>query len=84
MKKVLLIALCVCFSFLCVACETQTQVRSAYVTDATTPLSTKHSVRVILEKDERVDEQYVDVQIKSSNENKIIYYCNFPNCCICM
>ncbi len=75
MKKLLLIVICVCFSFIFTACETQTQVRCAYISDITAALSTKHSVKVVLDDDERVNEKFVDVQIKSNKENQFLQFC---------
>ncbi|MBP3619380.1 MAG: hypothetical protein J6J24_01830 [Clostridia bacterium] len=74
MKKLILIVLCVCFSFLCYGCESQTMVKSARISDITTALSTKHSVKVVLDKDERVTGKYVDVQLKSDKENQFLNF----------
>lgn len=74
MKKFLLIFLCVCFSFLAVGCESETQLRVATISDMTGPLSTHYSIKVVLEEDDRVAERYVDLQIKSSKEGQTLRF----------
>ncbi len=74
MKKFLLVFLCVCFSFLAVACESETQLRVASISDLTGPLATRYSIKVVLEEDERVAERYVDLQIKSSKANQTLRF----------
>ena len=74
MKKFLLIFLCVCFSFLCVGCETETQLRVATISDITSSRSTYYSIKVVLEEDDRVAERYVDLQIKSSKDGQILRF----------
>jgi len=74
MKKFILIFLCVCFSFLCVGCESETQLRVATISNITSPLSTHYSIKVVLEEDERVSERYVDLQIKSSKDNQVLRF----------
>ena len=74
MKKFLLVFLCVCFSFLAFGCEIETQLRVATISNMTSKLSTHYSIRVNLEKDDRVAERYVDLQIKSSKENQTLRF----------
>lgn len=74
MKKFVLIFFCVCFSFLALGCESETQLRVAKISDITTPLSTQYAIRVSLEDDERVEERYVDLQIKSSKDNQTLRF----------
>ncbi len=74
MKKIILIFFCVCFSFLALGCESETQLRVATISNITSPLSTHYSIKVNLEEDERVAERFVDLQIKSSKENQTLRF----------
>lgn len=77
MKKIrnlILIVLCVCFSFVLVGCESETKVRSAFISDISGALSTRYSIRVALEKDDRVNDKYVDLQIKVDKENQQLLF----------
>lgn len=74
MKKFVLIFLCVCFSFLALGCETETQLRVASISDLTAARSTHYSIKVVLEDDDRVSERYVDLQIKSDKENQTLRF----------
>lgn len=74
MKKFLVIFLCVCFSFLALGCESETQLRVATITQTSSPLSTQYSIKVVLEEDDRVAERFVDLQIKSDKENQTLRF----------
>ena len=67
MKKffVCLIGLIVVFV---AGCDTQ-GLMCAHISDATQGLSTNYAVKVVLDDDSRVEDKYVDLQIKSSVEN---------------
>ena len=54
-------------------CDTQ-GLMCAHISDATQGLSTNYAVKVVLDDDSRVEDKYVDLQIKSSVENlKILF-----------
>lgn len=58
--------------FICVTagCDNAQKLRVAHLSDATSGLSTNYAVKMILDKDERMKEKYVDLQIKSSTEGQ--------------
>lgn len=72
MKKLVIIVFCVCFSFLLLGCESQTAVRSAHISDITPALSLKHSVKIVLDKDKRVETKIVDIQLMSDKDNQFL------------
>ena len=72
MKKFLLIILSVCF--LLVGCDSKTEVRSVHITEATGALSTVYAIKVTLDTDERMEEKFVDLQIRSSEENQLLTF----------
>ena len=72
MKKFLLIILSVCF--LLVGCDSKTEVRSAHITEATGALSTVYAIKVTLDTDERMKEKFVDLQIRSGEENQTLIF----------
>ena len=74
MKKILSIFLCVCFCFLMVGCDNQTKVRTAHISDATAALSKVYAIKVVLDTDERMEEKFVDLQIRSSEENQLLTF----------
>lgn len=66
MKKKIVMVLCVLFCcLLLVGCEKETMLRVAHISDNTAAKSANHSIKVVLEDDERVKEKFVDLQIKS-------------------
>ncbi len=71
MRKFLLAFMCVLFCFCC-GCETQTALQLAHISDNTLGNSTNYSVKVVLDDDERMDEKYVDLQIKSSESGQVV------------
>ncbi|MGN1200987.1 MAG: hypothetical protein ACI4R8_01800 [Candidatus Caccovivens sp.] len=73
-KRCFLIVLCVCFSFILLGCESETKVRSAFISDMTGPLSTRYSIKVVLEEDDRVSDKYVDLQLKVNQENQQLLF----------
>lgn len=72
MKKIFVIILCVCFSFLFFGCETDNSLKTAHISDKTNALSTKYSILVSLDEDERLTEKYVDIQLKSDKQNQTL------------
>lgn len=73
-KRVIILFLCVCFSFVLVACENETQIRTAYISDVTGAMSTDYSIKVVLDRDDRVDDKYVDLQIRSSKDEQFLKF----------
>jgi len=67
-----LIILSVCF--LLVGCDSQTKIRSAHISEATGALSTVYAIKVVLDTDERMREKFVDLQIRSSEENQSLIF----------
>jgi hypothetical protein len=74
MKKFILVFLCVCFSFVLVACENQTNLQTAYLSDVTGAFKTDYSIKVVLDNDDRVNEKYVDLQIMSSADEQVLKF----------
>ena len=70
LKKVIAFLL-VFGTFMFVGCEDTNDLRSAYFTNITQPDSSNNTIRVTFEKDSRVDEKYVDIQVRSNKEAKI-------------
>ena len=69
MKKCILIILCVCFCFLA-GCESQTAINAAHISDITSAKSTEYGIKVTVDEDKRLEEKYIEIQVKSSNENQ--------------
>lgn len=69
MKKFFIGVFCVCLCFLMVACESETRITCAHILDITGALSTQYAIKVVLDDDQRVEDKYVGLQIKSSKEN---------------
>ena len=71
MKKKIFMVLCVLFCcVLLFGCEKETMLRVAHISDNTAARSANHSIKVVLDDDERVKEKYVDLQIKSDKEGQ--------------
>ena len=51
-------------------CEAENTLKTAHISDRTNDLSTKYSILVSLDEDDRLTEKYVDVQLKSSKQNQ--------------
>lgn len=73
-ERLFLVILCVCFCFTMAACESETKVRCAFISDMTGPLSTRYSIKVVLEQDDRVLDKYVDLQIRADQENQQLMF----------
>ena len=67
MKKILLCFLTFILLF-SVGCDNQGLI-CAHLSDATQGLSTNYAVKMVLDEDSRVEEKYVELQIKSTTEN---------------
>lgn len=74
MKKIILIFLCVCFSFCLVGCESDSELRVAHITNATMAESTNYSIKVVLDQDERVEQKYVDLQIMVDRPEQVVLF----------
>jgi len=74
MKKFFVGFLCVFFCFMLIACENETQLRVAKISDNTSAMSKDYSIRVVLEDDDRVKDKYVDVQIKANKDNQKLIF----------
>ena len=74
MKKFFLIILCVCFCFMGAGCENETKLRVAHISEMTGALSTNYAIKVILDNDDRMEDKYVDLQIKSSKEEQLLTF----------
>lgn len=73
MKKLFLIIICVCFCFMS-GCETETELRCAYISEMTGALSTDYAIKVVLDEDDRTQDKYVDLQIMSDKEEQILSF----------
>lgn len=73
MKKLFLIFLCVCFCFMA-GCENETQIRVAHLSNITGALSTEYAVKVCLDNDQRLQDKYVDLQIKADKDGQILTF----------
>ncbi len=74
MKKCFLIILSVCFCFLLTACENETKIHSAHISEMTGALSTDYAIKVIVDEDDRMADRFVDLQLRSSEENQILQF----------
>lgn len=74
MRKIISVILCVCFCFLLCGCENETQIKSAHISEITGALSTDYAIKVTLDNDARVNDKYVDLQIKSSKEEQLVTF----------
>ena len=68
-----LLCLCLLFVVFCVACESD-GLKTAYLNDATNGLSTNYAIKVVLSEDERVNDRYVDLQVRSDKAGQIISF----------
>lgn len=73
-RNLVLIILCVCFSFLSIGCESGTQIRCAHISEITSALSTDYAVRVVLDNDKRMEDKFVDIQIRANKKNQILTF----------
>lgn len=74
MKRFFVMLLCLSCCFVLFACENATLVRAGHISEITGALSTDYAIKVTLDKDDRVDEKYVDLQIKSSEDEQILTF----------
>lgn len=74
MKRFFLIFLCLSCCFMLFGCENGTLVRAGHISEITGALSTDYAIKVTLDDDDRVNEKYVDLQIKSSQEQQFLTF----------
>ncbi len=74
MKRFFLISLCLCFCLILIGCESETAVKAGHISEITGALSTDYAIKVTLDDDKRVDEKYVDLQIKSTEEEQLLSF----------
>lgn len=55
-------------------CEAETKLRTAHISEITGALSTDYGIKVVLDKDDRVADKYVDLQIKSSEAEQVLTF----------
>lgn len=70
MKKIVLILLCFCF--LLVGCESEQKLEAAHISEITGARSTSYAIKVTLDDDKRIDDKYVELQIKCSDEGQVV------------
>ena len=68
MRRVKRLCLCLiiglCFSLF--GCEQTNDLRTVYFSEITAPQSTNYTVKIVFERDKRVNEKYIDIQLRSS------------------
>lgn len=74
MKKFFLMFLCVCLSFTLIGCESETAVRAGHISEITGALSTEYAIKVTLDDDDRVNEKFVDIQVRASEPEQILTF----------
>ena len=74
MRRMIVLFLCISFCFILIGCENTTTVKSGHISEITGALSADYAIKVTLDNDDRVKEKYVDLQIKSSNENQFLTF----------
>lgn len=74
MKRFFVMFLCLSCCFVLFACENTTLVRAGHISEITGALSTDYAIKVTLDDDERVNEKYVDLQIKSSEAQQFLTF----------
>lgn len=67
MKKCIVVLLCAIFCFV-LGCTSETKLRIAHISELTSGNSTNYSIKVTLDEDDRIEERYVDLQVKSDKE----------------
>ncbi len=74
MKKLIFGFFCLCLCVLAVGCESETKISSAHISNITGALSTNYAIKVVLDDDDRVNDKYVGLQMRSSKENLILKF----------
>lgn len=72
MKKFFIGLLGVLFCFVVVGCTNETQLRVAHISNITSGNSTNYAIKVELENDKRVEERYVDLQVKADKAEQFV------------
>lgn len=70
MKKILIALICVCF--LLAGCESEKKLECAHISEITGARSTSYAIKVTLDEDERVEDKFVELQVKCSDEGQVI------------
>lgn len=71
MKKCFVGFLCAIFCF-ALGCTSETKLKLAHISELTVGNSTNYSVKVALDEDDRMEERYVDLQVKSDKEKQFL------------
>ncbi len=74
MKKIVLLFVCVCLCLTMFGCDDKTEVLAGHISEITGALSTDYAIKVSLDDDDRVNKNYVDVQIKSSEAEQMLTF----------
>ena len=74
MKRLILLFLCISCCLTCFGYENGTVIKAGHISEITGALSTDYAIKVTLDKDDRVNEKFVDLQIKSSNEQQFLTF----------
>ena len=71
MKKCFVGFLCAIFCFV-LGCTSETELKIAHISEMTVGNGTNYSIRVTLDEDDRMEERFVDLQVKADKENQFI------------
>ena len=71
MKKCFVGFLCAIFCFV-LGCTSETKLKFAHISEMTSGNSTNYSVKVVLDEDDRMEERFVDLQIKSDKPKQFL------------
>ena len=71
MKKCFVGFLCAIFCFV-LGCTSETELKIAHISEMTVGNGTNYSIKVTLDEDDRMEERYVDLQIKSEKANQFL------------
>ena len=71
MKKCFVGFLCAIFCFV-LGCTSETELKIAHISEMTVGNGTNYSIKVVLDEDDRMEERYVDLQVKADKENQFI------------
>ncbi len=74
MKRFIVGAICICLGFALLGCDTETAVKAGHISEITGALSTDYAIKVVLDDDKRVNEKFVDLQIKSSKAEQLLSF----------
>jgi len=57
-----------------VGCESETKLQVGHLSDVTSAQSTDYAIKVVLDDDDRINDKYVDLQIRSSKEEQLLKF----------